>query len=141
MAIFFSPATLAFYADEFRADYDKAGTWPGDVVPISDAIWQQFIQQPPAGKTRGVVAGMPAWVDITPVVPVKPQQITATQFLNRIPQAVLPVLYGNPQTGVMLITLAAAQMIDLTDPAVQGGINGLVPGILTTAQAAAILDH
>lgn len=76
----------------------------------------------------------------TPPV-VKPQQITATQFLNRIPPAVLPVLWSTPQTGVLLITLAAANMIDLTDPAVQAGINGLVPGILTADQAAAILDH
>jgi hypothetical protein len=51
------------------------------------------------------------------------------------------VLWSAPATGVLLITLAAANMIDLTDPSVQAGINGLVPGILTTAQAAAILDH
>lgn len=74
-------------------------------------------------------------------VATKPQQITATAFLNRIPPAVLPVLWGNPQTGIMLITLAAAQMIDLTDPSVAAGINGLVPSVLTAQQAATILDH
>jgi hypothetical protein len=73
--------------------------------------------------------------------PAKPQQITATAFLNRIPPAVLPGLYSNPQTGVMLLTLAAANMIDLTDPSVAAGINGLVPATLTPAQAQAILDH
>jgi hypothetical protein len=78
---------------------------------------------------------------LSPVVPAKPQQITATQFLNRMPPAVLPVLWTNAQTGVMLMMLAAATMIDLTDPGVQGGINALVPGILTAAQALAILDH
>lgn len=71
----------------------------------------------------------------------KPQQITPSQFLNRIPSAVLPVLWGNPQTGIMLLTLAAATMIDLTDPQVQAGINGLVPGVLTAQQAATVLDH
>jgi hypothetical protein len=71
----------------------------------------------------------------------KPQQITSSQFINRIPPAVLPVLWGNPQTGIMLIKLAAAGVIDLTDPEVQGGINALVPGTLTADQAAAILDH
>lgn len=76
-----------------------------------------------------------------PAAPGKPQQITPTAFLNRIPPAVLPVLWGNPQTGIMLITLAAAQMIDLTDPAVAAGINGLVPAVLTADEAAAILDH
>jgi hypothetical protein len=73
--------------------------------------------------------------------PIKPQQITSTAFLNRIPPAALPLLWGNPQTGILLITLAAANMIDLTDPAVQGGINGLVPSILTAQQAVVILDH
>jgi hypothetical protein len=76
-----------------------------------------------------------------PPAPGKPQSITATQFLNRIPATVLPVLWGNAQTGILLITLVAASMIDLTDPSVQAGINGLVPGVLNAAQAAAILDH
>lgn len=141
MAIFFSPTTLAFYADDFRADYDAAGTWPADAVAVTDAVWQQFIGTPPAGKVRGTVNGAPGWVDADPVAPAKPQQITSTAFLNRIPPAVLPVLWGSPQTGILLITLAAANVIDLTDPAVAAGINGLVPSVLTAAQASAILDH
>jgi hypothetical protein len=75
------------------------------------------------------------------LAPVKPQRITATQFLNRLPPAVLPVLAAAPQTLIMLITLAAAGDIDLTDPQVQAGINALVPSVLTAAQAAAVLDH
>jgi hypothetical protein len=73
--------------------------------------------------------------------PEKPRQITPSQFLNRLPPATLPTLFSNPQTGVMLVTLAAATMIDLTDPQVQGGINGLVPSVLTAQQAATVLDH
>lgn len=100
----------------------------------------------PANRDR---AAYDAWVALgnapdpipIPPDPGKPQQLTPSQFLNRIPPAVLPVLYDSPQTGVMLITLAAADMIDLTDPQVQAGINALVPDILTSAQAAAILDH
>jgi hypothetical protein len=41
----------------------------------------------------------------------------------------------------MLVTLAAANMIDLTDPAVAAGINALVPSVLTAQQAATVLDH
>lgn len=75
------------------------------------------------------------------LAPRKPQQITPVQFLARIPPAVLPVLYANPATGVMLITLAAAVSIDLTDSAVAAGINALVPSVLTVEQAAVVLDH
>jgi hypothetical protein len=106
-----------------------------------------------SGKVIGVFGGpQPGNASVTVIsdddprlatflAPTKPQQITATQFLNRIPPAVLPVLWSSPPTGVLLITLAAASMIDLTDPNVQGGINQLVPSVLTIAQAAAILDH
>lgn len=142
MAYHFSPAKNAFYTDDLRKDYDAAGSWPADAVATTDAVWQAFVQTAPAGMVRGAVNGAPAWV-AAPPPPIAPkaQQITATQFLNRIPPTVLPVLWGNAQTGIMLITLAAATMIDLTDPSVQGGINSLVPNILTAAQAAAILDH
>jgi hypothetical protein len=71
----------------------------------------------------------------------KPRSITPSQFLNRLPPATLPTLFSNPQTGVMLVTLAAANMIDLTDPAVAAGINALVPSVLTAQQAATVLDH
>jgi hypothetical protein len=109
---------------------------------VSDADWRTFIGPAPAGKVLGAVNGAPAWVAAPAQPPPgKPQSITATAFLNRIPPDVLPVLWGSPQTGIMLITLAAASMIDLTDPAVQGGINNLVPSVLTAAQAEAILDH
>jgi hypothetical protein len=140
--IVFSPSTGHFYADDLRDAYEAAGTWPADGVEVSDDTWHTFIATPPDGKVRGTVNGAPGWVDAPAAPPVpKPQSITATAFLNRIPPAVLPVLWGQPATGIMLITLAAASMIDLTDPAVQGGINNLVPTVLTAAQAAAILDH
>lgn len=114
-----------------------------------------FVQIDGSGKVTGVFAnpqpgiqGVVSVADNDPrlgafLSPVagKPQQITATQFLNRIPPAALPVLLSNPQTGVMLITLAAAKTIDLTDPVVAAGINALVPSVFTVAQAAAILDH
>lgn len=146
MTIFFSPATAAFYADEFREDYDAAGTWPADAVEVSDEVWQQFIGTPPAGKIRGAVAGAPAWVNAAPFVPGKPQQITATQFLNRFtPQeqgALATSAQDSPQMLLLLITLAAAGNVDLTDSSVQSGVQGLVTsGILPQARANAIMDH
>jgi len=142
MGIVFSPSSGNFYAADLRHSYEASGTWPTDAVDVSDDVWETFIGNPPSGKVLGAVNGAPGWV-VAPPMPVasKPQQVTATQFLNRIPPAVLPVLWGNPQTGIMLIKLAAANMIDLTDVSVQGGINALVPSVLTAAQASAILDH
>lgn len=103
------------------------------------AVVYGFSGTPPDGQSFVEMA-----VDgVTPgqSVHAKAQQITPSQFLGRIPPAALPTLWSNPQTGVMLLALVAAKMIDLTDPAVQSGINGLVPSVLTADQAAAILDH
>ena len=106
----------------------------GNAVAISQA-------QGMLGCNIAVADNDPRVVAFNAMVAKPVTTITPTQFLNRIPPAVLPVLWANPQTGIMLLTLAAATSIDLTDPAVQGGINALVPGILTPQQAAAILDH
>jgi hypothetical protein len=73
--------------------------------------------------------------------PSKPQRIPSTVFFNRFPPGALNALASSPQTLVLLITCAAAGEIDLTDPEVQAGIEGLVPSVLTEEQAAAIMDH
>jgi hypothetical protein len=76
----------------------------------------------------------------------KPQIITSTAFLNRFTNDERTALSGaamsNPQMLLLLITLAAAGNVDLGDPSVQAGVNGLVPGVLATpTRAAEILDH
>jgi hypothetical protein len=109
---------------------------------VVTAVWFADTPLTQAWNDCGAQRPQIGWAfDGTSYTQPKPQQITATAFLNRIPPAVLPVLWGNPQTGVLLITLAAANMIDLTDPSVIAGINALVPAILTAAQASAILDR
>ena len=75
----------------------------------------------------------------------KPQTLTSTQFLSRFTDAerssVFTAAMGSPQMLQFVVTAAAATRIDLTDPAVQGGVNSLVGTILTADRAAAILDH
>jgi hypothetical protein len=108
------------------------GVWHSDAVPSAFGTWVDCGDMPPAlGSTWNGSAFATA----------KPQRITSTQFLARLPQTVLPTLAASPSTLVLLITLAAAGDIDLADPEVSGGINSLVPSLLTAAQAAAVLDH
>jgi hypothetical protein len=108
------------------------GVWHSDVVPSTSGTWVDCGDTPPAlGSTWNGTAFATA----------KPQKITSMQFLARLPQAVLPTLAASPSTLVLLITLAAAGDIDLADPAVIAGINGLVPSLLTAQQAAAVLDR
>jgi hypothetical protein len=73
--------------------------------------------------------------------PPKPRQITATQFLTRFPPGAVAAMTASPQNQALLIMCAASISIDLTDPNVQGGINSLVPVLITQPQADAILDH
>lgn len=87
-----------------------------------------------------------AWVFAAPMPPTPPPPnpvLMATAFLNRItPQeqaALASAAMTQPQMLLWLINMAAATSIDLTDPAVQAGVNGLVPTVLTSARAAAIL--
>lgn len=52
-----------------KETYVEAGSWPDDTVDISDELAMTFMETPPAGKNRGVVDGMPAWVDVPPPTP------------------------------------------------------------------------
>lgn len=66
MSKYFSPSKNSFYPSEFFSAYEEAGTLPEDLVEVSEEIFNEYILQPPEGKIRGVVGGMPAWVDVTP---------------------------------------------------------------------------
>lgn len=62
----FSPGKNAFYPLSLQSEYEAAGTWPEDGVPVSVDVYTHFSDLPPDGKVRGVIDGMPAWVDIPP---------------------------------------------------------------------------
>ena len=63
MKYFYSATSNCFYPEELKSRYEDAGTWPSDVVEVSAAVYDKFIQQPPEGKVRGATkAGKPAWV-------------------------------------------------------------------------------
>ncbi len=58
-----------FLPVSLQDSYVAAGSWPDDTVDISDELAATFMETPPAGKNRGVVDGMPAWLDVPPPTP------------------------------------------------------------------------
>ena len=63
----YSPSQNAFLMLAWRDIYVSAGTWPDDVVEVSDGIFDMFSASPPIGKMRVADSnGMPAWADVPP---------------------------------------------------------------------------
>ncbi|EED3923826.1 tail fiber assembly protein [Salmonella enterica subsp. enterica serovar Give] len=60
--MFFSPSQNRFYQPEWKYDYVAAGDWPEDLTEVTDAVFSEFTSYK-AGYVRGVVDGMPAWID------------------------------------------------------------------------------
>lgn len=67
MDMCFSATTLAFYPLDMKDGYIAAGTWPDDIVKLTDAERDKYWMQPaPEGKELGCLKGRPAWVNVTP---------------------------------------------------------------------------
>lgn len=75
MEYFYSAEYKSFYAGVLRKNYEAAGTWPGDAVPVDENEFAAFSGAPPAGKTRGSDdKGLPAWINLPKKTP---EEITA----------------------------------------------------------------
>lgn len=62
---FFSKTNNSFYAESLKARYEASGSWPDDLVEVSDEDYQKYIQVPPEGKKRGATrGGKPTWIAI-----------------------------------------------------------------------------
>lgn len=59
----FSPKQNAFYPLSLKEDYELAGSWPDDGVPVTEEVFKEYTAQPPSGKIRGAVNNAPAWLD------------------------------------------------------------------------------
>ncbi|EOW5547086.1 tail fiber assembly protein [Escherichia coli O5:H32] len=65
MDMCFSATTLAFYPLDMKDGYIAAGTWPDDIVKLTDSERDKYWMKPaPEGKELGSVKGRPAWVDV-----------------------------------------------------------------------------
>lgn len=54
----------AFFPIEMLPAYQSSWDDLSDLIDIDDAVEAEFNGEPPEGKMRGVVDGMPAWVDV-----------------------------------------------------------------------------
>ena len=64
MSYTYSPSRNTFYPDEWRDNYEAAGTWPDDGVSVTTEMRNALVNKPPQGKVR--VAGengLPCWAD------------------------------------------------------------------------------
>ena len=83
----FSADKNAFFPVELKIAYQESGEWPDDGIEIDDTVAAEFMKEAPEGKYRGVIDGMPAWIDIPP--PTHEEQIAAAelekqQLINQI---------------------------------------------------------
>lgn len=54
----------AFFPIEMLPAYQSSWDDLSDLIDIDDTVEAEFNGEPPEGKVRGVVDGMPAWVDV-----------------------------------------------------------------------------
>ncbi|WMY40799.1 tail fiber assembly protein [Citrobacter freundii] len=81
MKIWFSPSAVAFYPDNIKNSYIESGSFPDDVIEVSEATFTEFSQMPPEGKQRGVNKGKPCWVDVSkPVITIDQQKAIARAY-------------------------------------------------------------
>ncbi|WP_145523121.1 tail fiber assembly protein [Yersinia rohdei] len=66
MKVFYSAIDNSFYPDELREQYVTAGSWPDDVVEVSERVFQEFITAPAGKERKAGTDGMPRWVDVQP---------------------------------------------------------------------------
>jgi hypothetical protein len=65
MKIWFSPSSVSFYPDVLKDSYIRAGTFPDDVIEVSEKDFATYSGTPPEGKERGVnEEGLPCWGEI-----------------------------------------------------------------------------
>lgn len=111
MSYGYSETTNAFYDLSREAAFINAGTWPGDVIEVSDDVAAEFTQSPPPGKHR--IAGsdsLPRWEDIPPPTD---EDVSSTNRMNK------NILLERASREINLLTDATDQEVmgDDIDPA------------------------
>jgi hypothetical protein len=120
MNIYYSATSNSFYPAAMRRDYERAGSWPSDVVELTDQERLIYhMQQAPEGQQLGSDEnGRPAWVPIPPpdldtLASRKRQEIDAERdraFATGLPYEIAgepDVVQTRPQDQINLLGLSA----------------------------------
>lgn len=97
-----SPGNLSFFPTIKVEDYLTSGWDLSDIIEIEDNVAELYMQTPPDGKMRGVLDGMPAWID----VPQKPSYEMYQSELSQLSATFLS------DVDVMSQQFAKAALID-----------------------------
>lgn len=62
----YSASQNMFLMNDWKDAYLSAGTWPDDVIEVSDAVFAEFSAQARDKIRIAGVNGMPAWTDMPP---------------------------------------------------------------------------
>lgn len=63
--MYYSASKNAFFAGEFRKEYERAGNWPSDAIQVTEDVFAEFSGTPAAGYRREPDSnGHPSWVEI-----------------------------------------------------------------------------
>lgn len=85
---YYSSYYKGFYDGLLEQHYRDSGSWPEDLVLVSDDRWAEFMGSPPAGKVLGSdKKGMPAWVDAPKLTESKLKEIATLKKQTLIDQA------------------------------------------------------
>lgn len=117
MSYLYSPSTNCFYAQILLNEYRNAGTLPDDCIAVEDSDYYQYAGEPPKGKTRGVIDGLPGWVDLP--TPTHQEMIVAAdqQRQNLIDSAMqsISVIQLKLQAGRKLTTAETEKLNNTLD--------------------------
>lgn len=59
----YSESNNSFYIPQLEHKYKESGSWPKDLVSVSEADFLEFSQNPKEGKYRKFVEGVFTWVN------------------------------------------------------------------------------
>ncbi|HHL2562317.1 TPA: phage tail protein [Yersinia enterocolitica] len=83
MKYLFSDIKNLFFPYSSMEDYKQAGMWPEFGVDVDEDIFTLYTGEPPVGKVRGSIDGMPAWVDVSPQQPLTSDELAAKARIHR----------------------------------------------------------
>ncbi|NHB89181.1 tail fiber assembly protein [Photorhabdus tasmaniensis] len=93
---YYSAKMNAFYPVEMKQDYIDAGSFPDDVIEVSESVFIEFVgNAPPKGKCRiADKNGLPAWGDIPPMTQeqlVQQFENTKKRLISEVSEKILPL--------------------------------------------------